>query len=74
MKVREAAFKEYIKEKETRKKKLEQITYENIGQKAYLTNKQLTRREINILHKIRSKYYQAKLNFRKLNKKNLNLS
>ena len=70
-KVKEAAFKEYLKEKETHKKKLEHVKYENLGLQAYLTNKQLTRREINLLHKLRSKCYQAKMNFRKLNKNDL---
>ena len=73
IKVKETAFKEYIKEMETHKKKLEQLTYKNLGLKAYLTYKKLTMREINLLPKLRSKCYQAKLNFRKLNKKNLKL-
>ena len=70
-KVKDAAFKEYIKEKETHKKKLEHVKYERLELQPYLTNKQLTRREINLMHKLRSKCYQARLNFRKLNKKNL---
>ena len=73
-KVKEAAFIEYMKEKETHKKKLGKLTYETLQLQPYMTNKIFTRKEINLLHRLRSNCYQAKMNFRKIYKKNLNCS
>ena len=73
-KVKEAAFKEYLKEKEAHKKKLGNITYDTLKLQPYMTNKIFNRKEINLLHRLRSKCYKAKMNFRKINKNNLKCS
>ena len=73
-KVKEAAFKEYLKEKEAHKKKLGNITYDTLKLQPYMTNKIFNRKEINLLHRLRSKCYKAKMNFRKMNKNNLKCS
>ena len=73
-KVKEAAFRQYLSEKEVNKKKLGDITYHAFNVQPYLTNKNFTRKEINLLHRLRSKCHPAKMNFRKMHKNNLKCS
>ena len=66
-----AAFKEYIKLKQSCKKKLENVHYFNLSIQPYMISTKFSLDDKKLLYSLRSKCYQAKLNFRKQNKGNL---
>ena len=71
-KVRKAAFEFYLLLQEKCKKKMESLKYEDVQVQEYLKNSQVTIDEIKLLFSLRSKCYPSKMNFKKLNKGNLN--
>jgi hypothetical protein len=72
--VYKAAFKSYLEMKESCKKKMSQLTYEEFKIRDYLTSTQLNSEEKRILFSLRSNCYPAKINFKNMNKGNLKCS
>ena len=71
--VKKAAFKLY-KEKQESLKKIKDLKYDTLELNDYLRNKTFTREERELLVRLRSKCHDAKVNFRKMNKNNVNCS
>ena len=70
-KVRKAAFESYLKLKERSKKKLKNLNYKDFGMQPYLNSNKFSTSEKQLLFSLRSKCYPAKMNFKKLNKRDL---
>ena len=70
-KVKNAAFKEYLKLKEESRKKLNSLQYEELEIQPYLESSQFSLEEKQLLYSLRSKCYLAKMNLKKINKGNL---
>jgi hypothetical protein len=70
-KIKAGAYKYYMKQKEKSKKKLKNLKYEEISIQQYLTKEYFSFEEKKLLFSLRSQCYDARLNFRKLNKRNL---
>ena len=70
-KIKAATYKYYMKLKENSKKKLKNLNYEEITIQPYLTKEYFSFEEKKLLFSLRSQCYDARLNFRKLNKRNL---
>ena len=70
-KIKAGAYKYYMKLKEKSKKKLKNLKYEEISIQQYLTKEYFSFEEKKLLFSLRSQCYDARLNFRKLNKRNL---
>ena len=70
-KIKAGVFKYYMQLKEKSKKKLNNLTYEELTIQPYLTRDYFSLEEKKLLFSLRSKCYDARLNFRKLNKRNL---
>ena len=69
-KVKKAAF-EYFQNEKNKHSKLDEVNYEEFKTQNYLTNKQFNSKERNLLYSLRSRCYDSKNNFRKMNKHNL---
>ena len=65
-------FKYYVTLKEKCKKKLQDLNYDSLRTQEYLTNGQFSQEEINLLFALRSITYATKMNFKKMNKGDLN--
>ena len=70
-KVRIAAFTSYIQLKEKSKKKMKDLHYNEFKMQPYLNSNMFSTSEKQLLFSLRSKCYSAKMNFKKLHKKNL---
>ena len=71
--IQQAVFKYYLKKK-VKHTKLDQITYNTLKVQSYLTDSRFSREERELVAALRSRCYNAKLNFRKLHKGNLQCS
>ena len=60
--------------KQSCKKKLENVHYSNLSIQPYMISTEFSLAEKKLLYSLRSKCYQAKLNFKKQNKGNLQCS
>ena len=69
--VHKAAFSSYLKMKETCKKKMNKLNYEEFKIQKYLLSSQFNSKEKKLLFSLRSNCYPAKNNFRNMNKGNL---
>ena len=70
-KIKAGAYKYYMELKEKSRKKLKYLQYEEICIQPYLTKEYFSFDEKKLLFSLRSMCYDARLNFRKLNKRNL---
>ena len=70
-KVYQAAFKSYLELKESCRKKMSNLTYEQFVIQDYLTSTQFNSEEKKLLFSLRSNCYPAKNNFKNMNKGNL---
>ena len=50
---------------------MHELKYDKLRTQDYLTSSQFSQKEINLLFALRSKSYQAKMNFKKMNRGNL---
>jgi hypothetical protein len=70
-KVRDAAFRSYLKLPETSKKKMRGLEYKEFKMQPYMNTSVFSTHEINLLFSLRSKCYPAKMNFKKLHRGDL---
>ena len=73
-KVREAAFKSYLKLPETSKSKMRYLVYKEFKMQPYMNTSTFNTQEINMLFSLRSKCYPAKINFKKMHRGDLKCS
>ena len=64
-KVRKASFDLYMNEK-NKYSKLRKVNYEKFELQSYLKNQNFSNKERNLLYSLRSQYYSAKYNFKKM--------
>ena len=64
--VETSAFASYLQLKEKSKKKMKDLTYKSLSIQPYLNSNNFTKSEKNLLFSLRSKCYNAKMNFKKL--------
>jgi hypothetical protein len=69
-KVTKAAFQYFLNEK-SKRSKLNEIEYKEFGIQNYLINSQFNNKEQNLLYTLRSRCYDSKNNFKKMNKHNI---
>ena len=68
--VTKAAFQEYLRQKEG-KKKLDEIKCESFSIQPYLKPAEFSVKERELLYSLRSRSHEAKVNYRKMNKNSL---
>ena len=68
--INKAAFKYFMKLKE-KHSKLDKLTYTQLKLQPYLSSKNITNKQKELLYLLRSHCYYTKINFKKLNKNNL---
>ena len=68
--VQQAAFKYYMKEKD-KMTKLDKLEYTQLKLQTYLTEKTTTNKEKYLLYSLRSRSHEAKVNFKNMNKHDL---
>ena len=73
-KIRKGPFQYYMKRKEKSKKKMKNLNYISLNIQPYLIKEYFSFEEKKLLFSLRSQCYNAKLNFRKLNRNNLRCS
>ena len=73
-KVKAGALRYFLQIKECSKKKMKPLIYENIVLQDYMSMQKFSLKEKKLLFALRSSCYQAKMNFKKLNRQNLQCS
>ena len=73
-KVNAGALKYFIQIKEKSRKKMQYLNYKNICLQEYLSSQEFSLKEKKLLFALRSSCYKAKMNFKKLNRQNLQCS
>ena len=68
--IKNADFKYFMQQKETHKK-LDQVEYTELKIQAYLKSRLLSNKEKKLLYLVRSRCYDVKYNFKKMNKNDI---